>query len=311
MLTMLDDAPLFFDVFWRLHAVRGADFAQGRGALVVAYPSSGRRQHGGPQHRERRVIKRAARYRGGRIRDARAEAGGQSRLSCSRSNSTSRRSTKQHSSLAIVRDGKVTPLKLGEDANLRCAPALRRQVDAELVFVRLRTGDPGVQIRRLRRARFEGQDCGVYRRRAVRRSGRICGRIIPSARSAGRRCRRPGAIGVVEIPNPKVDGHSVVARRRWRASSPTMELADPRFEEIHGHEILGARSIRRTPNKLFAAFRTHLRRAAGAGGSTASRCRNFPLNLNLRATVAIKAFAGGIAERRSACCPASDPAAQE
>src|SRR5450631_17396 len=40
----------------------------------------------------------------------------------------------EHSSLAMIRDGKVTPLKLGEDANLAVGGGLAEKVDAELVF---------------------------------------------------------------------------------------------------------------------------------------------------------------------------------
>src|ERR1700684_3459578 len=40
----------------------------------------------------------------------------------------------EHSSLALVRDGKTTPLKLGEDANLTVRATLAKNVDAELVF---------------------------------------------------------------------------------------------------------------------------------------------------------------------------------
>src|SRR4051812_8970884 len=40
----------------------------------------------------------------------------------------------EHSSLALVRDGKVTPLKLGEDAGLGVGAGLADKVDAELVF---------------------------------------------------------------------------------------------------------------------------------------------------------------------------------
>ena len=77
----------------------------------------------------------------------------------------------EHSSLAMVRDGKVTPLKLGEDANLAVRAGLAENIDAELVFCGYGLSIPEYKFDDFAGPGFEGQDCGVPCRRAVRHSG--------------------------------------------------------------------------------------------------------------------------------------------
>ncbi len=96
-----------------------------------------------------------------------------------------------HSSLAMVRDGKTTPLILGEDANLTVRAALAGKVDAEVVFCGY-----GLAIPEYKFDDFAGLDLKgkivVYIAGGRLTFRGICARIIRSARSAGKRSTTRG-----------------------------------------------------------------------------------------------------------------------
>jgi len=137
-----------------------------------------------------------------------------------------------NSSLAIVRKGVATPLNLGEDATFSVRTRLAPQVDAAAVFV-----GHGLVIPEMHIDDFAGLDL----------KGKIIVYInggpasIPSALKAhyssrGERWKaiqKTGAIGVVELPNPK--SMDIPWERATLARlSATMSLADPSLDEMPG-----------------------------------------------------------------------------
>jgi len=108
----------------------------------------------------------------------------------------------EHSSLAIERDGKTAPLKLGQDANLTVRANLAKKVDAEVVFCGY-----GLSIPEYKYDDFAGLDLKgkivVY---IAGGPSDIPGNLRSHYSFRSERWKaihNAGAIGVVAIPNPK------------------------------------------------------------------------------------------------------------
>lgn len=185
------------------------------------------------------------------------------------------------SSLAMVRNGKVTPLVLGDDASFSLRGDLAASVDAPAVFVGygLVVPEKGVDD-------LAGQD--LHGKIAVFLSGGP--RAIPSAIKAHyssaaerwRAMRNAGAIGVASIPNPR-SMDIPWARARLARLNPTMSLADETASETRGEQF----AINVNPAQAEKLF-------AGTGHTFADILKladsdqllpHFPLNLNFRALV--------------------------
>jgi Peptidase family M28 len=189
-----------------------------------------------------------------------------------------------HSSLAIVKKGKVQPLKLGEDAILAVRDSLAPSIDAPAVFVAY-----GLSIPEAHYDDFAGLDL----------KGKILVYLaggpsnIPSALRAHYSSRaerwkameKAGAVGYVEIPNPK-SMDIPWARATLARFMPTMSLADPKFEEIHGLKF-AARMNPAHADKILADGGTPLEELLMLVDNKLPLPK-FPLNLNFRAKVAIK-----------------------
>ena len=127
------------------------------------------------------------------------------------------------SSLAIVRDGKVTPLKLGEDANLGVGADLAEKIDAELVFCGYGLSIPEYKFDDLAGLDLKGKIV-VYLGGGP---SNVPGNLRSHYSSRAERWKAlhaAGVIGVVGIPNPKnMDipwARSTLSRLR-----PEMELS--------------------------------------------------------------------------------------
>ena len=126
------------------------------------------------------------------------------------------------SSLAIVRDGKVSPLKLGEDANLNLREGLAQNTDADLVFCGYGLAIPENHFDDFAGLDLKGKIVVYLAGGPADIPGNL--RSHYSFRSARwKAIQNAGAIGVMAIPNPKnMDipwERSTLARL-----SPTMEL---------------------------------------------------------------------------------------
>ncbi len=148
---------------------------------------------------------------------------------------TTRRIVEAQSSLALVRDGKVEPLALGEDANINVRAAPAATVDAPLAFVGYGLRVPEHQFDDLAGPDLKGAV-------AVFLSGgptSIPGALRAHYQSAGERwsaMKAAGLVGAISIANPKsVD--VPWARATLARLQPAMALADASLHETAGQQL--------------------------------------------------------------------------
>jgi Zn-dependent M28 family amino/carboxypeptidase len=147
----------------------------------------------------------------------------------------SRRIVEDRSTLAIVRDGAVAPVVLGDEAtfNMRVNPA--PEVEAPLVFAGY-----GLAIPDAKHDDFAGLD--VKGKVVVFLSGApssVPGPLAAHYQSAGERwaaMRRAGAVGAITIQNPRTTDVP------WERSAPnrlqpSMTLADPSLDDTAGQRL--------------------------------------------------------------------------
>ncbi len=147
----------------------------------------------------------------------------------------SRRLIEDQSSLALVRDGKATPVVLGEQAifGLRIDPA--PSVDAPLVFA-----GNGLQVPEAGLDDFAGLDVkGKVVVIVVGSPAAVPGALSAHYQSAWVRAetlRRLGAVGLVSIPNPRT-ADVPWARLSANRLAPAMTLADPSLGDGAGMQV--------------------------------------------------------------------------
>ena len=154
-----------------------------------------------------------------------------------------------HSSLAIVRDGTIEPLTLGEDANFSVRVDPAPSVDAPLVYV-----GHGLDIPERNISDFAGLDLkGAVVVYVTSTPKSLPGPLQAHFGSAGERWkmyRAAGAIGVISIANPK-SMDIPWSRATLARLQPQMSLADVSLDEAAGQQI----SVAMNPahaDKLFA-----------------------------------------------------------
>jgi hypothetical protein len=179
---------------------------------------------------------------------------------------------------------KTTPLKLGEDAVLTVREGIAPTIDAPAVFVGY-----GLAIPEAHYDDFEGLDL----------KGKILVYLtggppqIPSALRAHysslterwKAMEKAGAVGYVQIPNPK-SMDIPWSRAALARFGPTMSIADPAFEEVHGLKF-AARINPAHADKILSDGGTPLEELLELVENRLPLPK-FPLNLNFRSKVAIK-----------------------
>jgi Zn-dependent M28 family amino/carboxypeptidase len=187
------------------------------------------------------------------------------------------------SSLAIVRDGKVTPLKLGEDANLNVRPGLAESIEADAVFCGY-----GLSIPEYHFDDFAGQDL----------KGKICVYLaggpkdIPGnlrshysfATERRKALAKAGVIGTLTIANPK-NMDIPWARSTLARLNATMSLADERSDTPALR--FGANANPAHAEQFFAAS-GHTLAELLALADEGKALPRFPLHIRLRATEHMK-----------------------
>jgi Zn-dependent M28 family amino/carboxypeptidase len=149
---------------------------------------------------------------------------------------TQRQVDEQNSAAALVRDGKAEPLVLGEDAYFSTRGDLgAEEITASLVFI-----GNGLKIAEKNLDELTGLD--LKRKIVVYVSGspaEISGPLSATFGSIEERwkaLRAAGAIGYVVIPNP-ASQEIPWSRITLNRTHPTMELADPEFNETAGLQL--------------------------------------------------------------------------
>ncbi|MCY1023302.1 M28 family metallopeptidase [Pyxidicoccus sp. MSG2] len=161
----------------------------------------------------------------------------------------SRTLVEAHSRLALVRNGKETPLVLGKDAIISSRSGETGTVDAPLVFVGY-----GLSVPEAGHDDFAGLDLqgkvAVFLRGGP--SG-IAGPVRAHHASSAERTKalmKAGAVGVITLQNPKhleVPWSRVAGARK----KPSMQFADPSLNEDQGMKIAVTFNAERT-EQLFA-----------------------------------------------------------
>ena len=186
------------------------------------------------------------------------------------------------SSLAIVRNGKATPLVLGDDASFSLRADLAPSVDAPAVFVGYGLTVPEKNFDDLKGLDLKGKI-------AVFLNGGP--KSIPSALKAHysaaerwKALQRAGAIGTATIANPR-SMDIPWERQRLARLNPTMSVTDEKLVETNGQQF----SLTVNPAQAEKLFE-------GTGHSFAEILKladadqplpHFPMNLNFRAKVKI------------------------
>jgi len=210
------------------------------------------------------------------------------------------------SSVAMVRNGKVTPLKLGDDASLSLRADLAPTVDAPAVFAGYALVVPEKGFDDLAGLDLKGKI-------AVFLSGGPSS--IPSAlkahySSAAERWKalqKAGAIGIATIANPR-SMDIPWERARLARLSPTMNVADEKLFETRGQQF----ALTVNPAQAEKLF-------AGSGHTFAEILKladsdqplpRFPLNFNFRARVKID-HSQVESQNVAAIRPGSDPSLKD
>ena len=209
----------------------------------------------------------------------------------------------EHSSLAMIRDGKITPLKLGEDANLAVRADAAENIESELVFCGYGLSIPEYQFNDLAGLDLKGKIV-VYLGGGP---SSVPGNLRSHYSTRGERWKAlhaAGAIGVVAIPNPKnMDipwARSTLSRLR-----PEMELSDEKFAEAPGEQF-GAVINPARAEQLFAAS-GHTFGELLALADKDQPLPHFPLHIRLRATQHLR-LSEAESQNVIGMLPGSDPA---
>ena len=187
----------------------------------------------------------------------------------------------EKSSLALTRDGKTEPLKLGDDATIGLRGDPAGHVEAPMVFVGY-----GLKVPENQYDDFAGLD--VKGKIVVSLAGgpkSIPGPLKSHYQSAGvhwKQLRDMGAIGVATIPNPK-SMDVPWARMTLARFQPSMSLADPALKETQGMQL----SVTINPEHAdkFLAGTGHTIAELLADADNDKPLPHFPLKAGIQATV--------------------------
>ncbi|MFP2911521.1 M28 family metallopeptidase [Pyxidicoccus sp. 3LFB2] len=193
----------------------------------------------------------------------------------------SRQLVEERSRLALVRNGKTTPLVLGRDAVISSRAGETGEVDAPLVFI-----GHGLSIPEAGHDDFAGVD--LQGKIAVFLTGgpsTISGPLRAhhsSAAERGKALKKAGAIGYITLQNPKhleVPWSRVAGARK----KPAMRFADPALNEDPGLKLAVTFNAERTQQLFDGGPHTFKDLLAMADSDTPLPKYELPLRLEARA----------------------------
>jgi len=188
------------------------------------------------------------------------------------------------STLALIRDGKPEPLKLGEDAFFSSRVDLAGEVQAPLVFVGWGLDVPEQNYNDLAGLELKGKVAVLVSGSPAELPGALAAHYQSSAQR-WKAFRKAGVIGVVSIFNP-ASMDIPWSRISLNRTHVTMTLADPKFNDTEGEKL----SVMFNPAKADELF-------AGSGHSfqeivDAAKARKqlprFPLAVSIKATAKLE-----------------------
>jgi Zn-dependent M28 family amino/carboxypeptidase len=147
----------------------------------------------------------------------------------------SRQIVEQDSSLALVRDGKVEPLTLGEDAFFITRVDLAPEVQAPLVFVGYGLSIPEKNYDDLAGLDLNGKVVVILNGSPADIPGPLASHY-QSAAERWKTLHTAGAVGIITIANP-ASMDIPWSRMSLSRTHPSMALADPEFNETEGEKL--------------------------------------------------------------------------
>jgi len=150
-------------------------------------------------------------------------------------NFRSRQIIEEDSSLALVRNGKVEPLTLGEDAFFSTRVDLAPELEAPLVFVGYGLRIPEKNYDDLASLDLNGKIAVILNGSPADIPGPLASHY-QSAAERWKTLRQAGAVGVVGIANP-LTMDIPWSRMSVNRTHPSMVLARPEFNETEGEKL--------------------------------------------------------------------------
>ena len=206
------------------------------------------------------------------------------------------------SSAALIRGSKVQPLTLGDDIIFNTRIDLAPEVEAPLVFVGY-----GLTVSEKNYDDFAGLD--LKGKVAVILNGspaEIPGPLASHYQTAAERwkaLRNAGAVGVISIPNP-ASMDVPWSRLALNRAHPSMELADPVFDETAGEKL--SMAVNPAKADMLFAGTGHTFAELAALGKDRKPLPHFPLPVSISAKTKLEKKAVESANIVAAL-PGSDP----
>jgi Zn-dependent M28 family amino/carboxypeptidase len=147
----------------------------------------------------------------------------------------SRQIVESDSSLALVRDGKIEPLILGEDAFFNTRVDLAPQLQAPLVFVGYGLSIPEKNYDDLAGLDLNGKVAVILNGTPADIPGPLASHY-QSAAERWKTLHKAGAVGIIGIVNPATMDIPW-SRMSVNRTHPSMVLADPEFNETDGEKL--------------------------------------------------------------------------
>jgi Zn-dependent M28 family amino/carboxypeptidase len=150
-------------------------------------------------------------------------------------NFQSRQIIEKDSSLALVRDGKVEPLTLGEDAFFSTRVDLEPELQAPLVFVGYGLSIPEKNYDDLSGLDLKGKVAVILNGSPADIPGPLASHY-QSASERWKTLQKAGAVGIISIANP-LTMDIPWSRMSVNRTHPSMVLARPEFNETAGEKL--------------------------------------------------------------------------
>jgi Zn-dependent M28 family amino/carboxypeptidase len=184
----------------------------------------------------------------------------------------------KESSAALLRDGKVEPLTLGDDVIFNTRIDLAPEVEAPLVFVGYGLTVPEKDYDDLAGLDVKGKVVVILSGSPAEIPGALASHYQTPA-ERWKALQKAGVIGVISIPNP-ASMDVPWSRIALNRAHPSMELADPVFNETAGEKV----SMLMNPAKADALFAGtgHTFGELAAFGKDRKPLPHFPLNVSIR-----------------------------
>jgi Zn-dependent M28 family amino/carboxypeptidase len=196
----------------------------------------------------------------------------------------SRQIIEKDSSIALIRDGKIEPLTLGDEAFFNTRVDLAPEVTAPLVFVGYGLSIPEKNYDDLSGLDLNGKVAVVFSGSPADIPGALASHYQTAA-ERWKAFRKAGVIGIISIPNP---GAMDIpwSRMSVNRAHPNMELADSKFNETEGEKLALIFNPARA-EELFAGS-GHTFSEIAELGKERKRLPRFPLAVSIQAKAKVE-----------------------